>query len=159
MKRSCRVCWGSNVLLLGIVALAAYTFIFGTTAEVAKDGRKAIVMSAGEKDLVLGEMRGLLEAVQAITEGVVENDLTTVAASAHAVGMASTGGEPAALIAKLPLEFKTLGMGTHQAFDDLGNEATDMGDPQVVLGMLGDILQRCTSCHAGYRIDVAQSGE
>ena len=158
MNKTCKICWGANVLLLAAVAFVAYTLVFGKTAEVADDGRSAILMSADERDLVLGEMRGLLEAVQAITEGAANNDFALVAKSAHAVGMSSTGGESAALIAKLPLDFKKLGMGTHQAFDDLGNEATDMGDPQVVLSNLGVILQRCTSCHAGYRFDVEESG-
>ncbi|MCP5088329.1 MAG: cytochrome c [Rhodobacteraceae bacterium] len=158
MKTTCKLCWGTNVLMIGVIAFAAYTFIFGKTGEVGDDGRTAVMISADEKELVLGEMRGLLEAVQAITGGLAENDLATVAESAHAVGMSSTGGEPAALIAKLPLEFKKLGMGTHQAFDDLGNEATDMGDAKVVLGMLGDVLQNCTACHASYRFDVEQGG-
>lgn len=159
MKKTCKICWGVNVLLLGAVVFVAYTLIFGKPAEVADDGRISIVMSAAEKGMVLGEMRGLLEAVQGITEGVANDDLAVVATSAHAVGMSSTGQEPAALIAKLPLEFKKLGMGTHQAFDELGNEATDIGDPQVVLSMLGVILQRCTSCHEGYRFDVEESGD
>ncbi|MCP5075540.1 MAG: cytochrome c [Rhodobacteraceae bacterium] len=158
MNKTCKLCWGVNILMIGAVAFAAYTFVVGKTGEVGDDGRTAIMMSADEKELVLGEMRGLLEAVQAVTQGVAENDLAAVSVSAHAVGMSSTGGEPAALIAKLPLEFKKLGMATHQAFDDLGNEASDMGDPKVVLSMLGDVLQNCTSCHAGYRFDVEDVG-
>ena len=156
--KNCKICWGVNIVLIGAAAFAAYLFIFGKPAQIADDGRTAIVMTRAEKEMVLGEMRAFLEAVQAITEGVVDEDLAYIADSAYAVGMAATGGEPAALIAKLPLEFKQLGMGTHQAFDKLGNEATDRGDPQVVLDMLGDILQRCTTCHAGYRFDVAAEG-
>lgn len=159
MKKTCKICWGANLLLIGAVAFGAYTLIFGKTAEVADDGRTAIVMNAGEREMVLGEMRGLLEAVQAITEAVAKGDLALVASSAHAVGMSATGGEPVELIAKLPLEFKKLGMGTHQAFDNLGNEATDMGDSQIVLSMLGSLLERCTSCHAGYRFDLEESGD
>lgn len=159
--KSCKLCWGLSALLAalltGFVGFAGYTFVFGKTAGIADDGRTAIVLRAEERDFILMEMRGLLEAVQAITQGVVDNDMAGVASSAHAVGMAATGGETAALIAKLPLEFKTLGMATHQAFDDLGNEAADMGDPQVVLGRLSGLMENCTSCHAGYRFDVDEA--
>ncbi len=158
MVKNCKICWGANVLMIGAIAFAAYTFVFGKTGEVGLDGRTPILMSADEKEHVLGEMRGLLEAVQAIVEGIVEEDLASVAENAHAVGMSSTGGETAALIAKLPLEFKQLGMGTHQAFDDLGNEATDMGDADIVLSMLGDLLLNCTACHQMYRVGEAEDG-
>ena len=69
--------------------------------------------------------------------------------------MGSAGGEPITLIAKLPLEFKTMGMGTHRAFDELAMEAEDLGDSGVLLGQLSAILTNCTSCHAGYRFDVS----
>lgn len=154
MRKKCRICRALNVVLLGVVAVAAYVFVFGKTASVGSDGRTAIVVSADERTFVLGEMRVFLEAVQTITEDLAGQDMAAVAEAAHGVGMASTGGEPAALIAKLPLEFKSLGMATHRAFDDLGAEASGIGDPMVVLGQLGAILNNCTTCHAGYRFAV-----
>ncbi len=80
--------------------------------------------------------------------------MTSVAESAREVGMAAAGGVPVTLMAKLPLEFKTLGKATHAAFDDLANEATDMGDEKVAMTMLGEILGNCNTCHAGDRIEL-----
>ena len=75
-----------------------------------------------------------------------------VASSAHALGMAGAGA--ASLMAKLPLEFMTMGMGTHEAFDALAIEAEDLGDQKVILTKLSDLMNNCTTCHAGYRFEV-----
>ena len=53
-----------------------------------------------------------------------------------------------ALIAKLPLEFKSLPMSVHRNFDELALEAETMGDGSIILGKLGAILNTCTTCHA-----------
>jgi len=153
--KSCKLCWTLTILLAIALGGVAYQFVNGSTVE-HEDGRTAILMSSPERDMVLGEMRTFLEGVQTIVEAIAEDDMETVAIAANSIGMAATGGEPAALIAKLPLDFKTLGMGTHQAFDDLSQEATDMGDSKMVLAQLGEIMLRCTTCHSSYRFDVAE---
>lgn len=155
--KSLKVSWTITAVLALMLAFVGFKFVTGSV-ETADDGRTAILMTAAERDMVLDEMRTFLEGVQTIVEAIAEDDMTTVAATATSVGMAATGGEPAALIAKLPLEFKSLGMGTHKAFDDLAMEATDMGDGKIVLSQLGELMLRCTSCHAGYRFDV-EDGE
>lgn len=58
------------------------------------------------------------------------------------------------MIGKLPLDFMTLGMGTHKAFDALADTAENTDDPLVVLGELGDVMNRCTGCHSGYRFGI-----
>jgi len=156
MKTTCKLCWTlTTALIFGSAAVGSLFFVRGTVT-VGDDGRTSILLTASERDFVLAEMRGLLEAVEAITFELSEDNMEGVAASARSVGMGSAGGEPITLIAKLPLEFKKLGMGTHKAFDDLAMEAEDMGDGAVVLGELSGILTNCTSCHAGYRFDVAK---
>lgn len=155
--KSCKICWTLTVLLAVALGAIAFQFVNGSTIK-SEDGRTAIVMTSPERDLILGEMRTFLEGVQTIVEAIAADDMETVSATATSIGMAATGGEPAALIAKLPLDFKALGMGTHQAFDDLSMEASDMGDSQVVLAKLGELMLRCTSCHAGYRFEVETQG-
>lgn len=135
--------------------MGAWYFVRGNVTE-GDDGRKSILLTTGERDFVLTEMRGLLEAVEVITFELSEANMDGAAAAARSVGMGSAGGEPVTLIAKLPLEFKKLGMATHNAFDALATEAEDMGDGSVVLGQLSGILTNCTSCHAGYRFDIAE---
>ena len=108
------------IVLAAVIATGVWLFIKGDTVP-ASDGRASIRLSEGERDKVLGEMRGLLEAAQAIIEASVANDMATVEAEARKVGMAAAEGESPALMAKLPLEFMTLGLGTHQAMDDLAD--------------------------------------
>ena len=154
MAKTCKLCWALfGLTLVGVAAMAAMVFIKGNTT-VSDDGRSAIHMNASERDLVLAEMRGFLEGVEGILDAVVGDDMAAVSATARKVGMGNVEGVPVSLMAKLPLEFKSLGMATHTAFDDLAVEAEDMGDREVVLQKLGSLLGNCTSCHAGYRIDI-----
>lgn len=154
MRTNCKLCWAfAAVLTFGIIGVASWFFVRGVVTE-SEDGRTAIHLTASERDFVLAEMRGLLEAVETITLELSVSNMEGVAEAARAVGMGSAGGEPMTLIAKLPLEFKTLGMSTHRAFDDLALEAEDMGDSAIVLGQLSAILTNCTSCHTGYRFDL-----
>ena len=158
MRKSCKLCWSiTAAILLLVVGVGATLFVRGNTTE-SDDGRIAILLNATERTHVLGEMRGLLEAVEAITYGVSQSDLASVSDAARAVGMGAAGGEPVTLLAKLPLEFKSLGMATHQAFDDLAAEAEDKGDGNVVLERLSDILGNCTSCHSSYQFAVEGDG-
>ena len=133
-------------------------FVIRGSESDSDDGRTAIMLLPGERNLVLAEMRGFLESVQAITEGLADGDMKSIASSAREAGSASARGVPVSLMGKLPLEFKTLGMQTHKAFDDLAMEAEDIGDAQVVLTRLGGLMNNCTVCHAGYRIDVEDGG-
>ena len=155
----CKLCWVSSAVLLAAVLALVYMFVIRGAVEDSDDGRTAILLLPGERNLVLAEMRGFLESVQEIIEAVTENDMQAIAKSTHNVGMANAQGVPASLMGKLPLEFKKLGMATHQAFDDLGMEASDMGDGALVMKKLGKLLQNCTACHASYRLEAERAGQ
>ena len=159
MNTSAKFSWAiTTVSLIAVIAMA-YMFIVRGAVTASDDGRSAIMLSAGERDLVLGEMRGFLESIQAIAAALATDDMAAVAASARAVGAGTIGAVPVTLMGKLPLEFKALGRSTHVAFDDLANEATDMGNSKVMLSKLGELMKKCTSCHAGYRFDIEQSAK
>ena len=153
MKKSCKLCWGLSGLLIITIASMAYMFLIRGNVVASTDGRTSIVLEAGERDLVLSEMRGFLEAVQTITEGLANNDMTSVAAAAKQVGMANTKGVPVSLMGKLPMDFKALGMDTHNAFDKLAMEAQDMGNGKIILTNLSQLLLNCTACHASFRLE------
>lgn len=140
---------------LAIVALA-YVFVIRGDVTSHDDGRMTINLSAGERDMLLAEMRGFLESVQAITAGLAAKDMAAISDSAHAVGMANAQDVPVALMSKLPLEFKNLGMKTHQAFDELVVEAQDMGNEQIILTKVSELMLNCTACHAAYRLDAIE---
>lgn len=144
--------WFVSLVLAAVIATGVWLFIKGDTVP-ASDGRASIRLSEGERDKVLGEMRGLLEAAQAIIEASVANDMATVEAEARKVGMAAAQGESPALMAKLPLEFMTLGLGTHQAMDDLADLAATNPGKDAVLGALAETMLNCTACHASYRLE------
>ncbi len=154
----CRFCWFASLVLAMTVAAMSYLFMIrGSVGTVSHDGRVAIVLTVDERDLVLGEMRGFLESVETIVRAVKEKDMKAAYEAGHKAGMAAAGDVPVSLMGKLPLSFKQLGMATHKAFDDLAAEARDMGDPQVVLGKLADLLGNCTTCHAGYRFTIEKA--
>lgn len=140
-------------ILLWAVTVAVFVWFFVRGNTVAgSDSRTTVVLGAGERDLVLSEMRGLLAGVHGILEGINHNDPKQVASAARAVGMASAADVNPALMAKLPLPFKQLGMSVHHAMDDLA-QAAESGKPAAELQiMLTDTLSKCVACHASWQL-------
>jgi hypothetical protein len=142
-------------LLAGI-----YLFVFGQT-QPAQDGRTAILLEPGERDMILGEMRDLLTAVQGVTGGLARRESAEIAAAARRAGSEAAADVAPGLMTKLPLEFKQLGMSVHQGFDELA-DAVDKGEgQQQVLSRMDKLLQRCVACHATYQLSTGngQSSE
>jgi len=150
-----KICPIIIVLLLIVIAGGVYKFIFQGAVSGATDGRIAIHLDAGERDLVLAEMRAFLTSVQQITKGISENDMSLVAEYSRKVGKAAQGEVPGTLMGKLPLQFKRLGSGTHAGFDQLALDAEDLGDSQYALSQLSVLMRNCTACHAAYRFDIS----
>ena len=147
----CKGCWISVLVLLLAIAGMAYKFVFSGSVVAASDGREAIVLTPAERDMVLAEMRTFLETVQAVTDGVVKDDMAAVAGAARRVGSAARQGMPGSLVGKLPLGFKQLGFDTHSRFEQLALDAEQLGDGEHTLGQLAELMQNCVACHATYR--------
>jgi cytochrome c556 len=141
-------------LWVATAAVAAFFFVRGHTAP-GPDGRTAILLQAGERQFVMGEMRLLLVAVRDITEAIAEGSDAKVAKVARSVGMAAAHDAPATLLAKLPLEFKRLAMPLHGGFDDLAAAAEKGEPPAALAGRLARQLDQCAGCHEAYRFDPA----
>jgi len=140
-------------LLLWLVTIAIFTWYFVRGITVAgTDGRTAIVLQPGERDLVLSEMRGLLVATQQILEGANQGDMQRISKAAHAAGMAGAADVNPALMAKLPIEFKQLGMSVHQDMDDIAKAAENGKPAAEILQMASDTLSKCVACHATWQI-------
>lgn len=152
-----RLCWTLTVLLALGLAATLYLFIVRGSVTPASDGRTAILLEPGERDLVLAEMRAFLAATQGILVAATKGDLVAAAAAARGVGAAAQSGVPASLMGKLPLGFKQLGFDTHSRFDQLALDAESLGDANQTLTALGALLSNCVACHAAYRIDAPQS--
>jgi len=149
----------ATFLLLGLwiatIGLAANFFIRGQTIPTS-DGRVAILLPQEERQLVLGEMRNMLSSVRDIISALAENDRKKVAIAARASGMQAAVDINPTLMAKLPFEFKQLGMSMHGGFDDLASAAEKGANKDELLLQLNNRLTGCVGCHAGYRIDPAE---
>jgi hypothetical protein len=150
-----RKCAGVIVLLLLVIAGGIYKFIFQGSASVGKDGRMAIHLNAGERDLVLMEMRAFLESIQQVTKGIVADDMKLVAEYARKSGKAAQGEVPGTLVGKLPVQFKKLGFDTHARFDQLALDAEEFGDSDHALSQLSTLMENCTGCHTAYRFNIS----
>lgn len=141
-------------LLLLVIAGGAYKFIVQGSVKDNTDSRSTILLSSGERDIVLTEMRAFLTSVQKISYGIANNDMELVAEYARKAGKAAQGEVPGTLVGKLPLQFKQLGFDTHKKFDQLAMDADDLEDGSHSLNQLSELMNNCVSCHAAYRIDI-----
>lgn len=149
----CKFCWTITLVLLLAVSAMTYKFILSGSVAPSSDGRQALLLEPGERDLVLAEMRAFLEAVQSITAAVGKKDSAKVAVEARKVGAAAQQAVPGSLVGKLPLSFKKLGFDTHKKFDMLALDADELEDTEHSLQQLSELMQNCVACHAAYRID------
>ena len=117
------------------------------------DDRQVIELTKDQRDRVLTQMRGFLEAIQDIVLAVAEEDMETVKETAKVYGMGhhSHPGQRGLGVGRIaPMEFRQMGRGTHVAFDELA-QAAEFG-PQMVLEELGVLMSNCTGCHATFQI-------
>ena len=154
MNSKCKLCRVINVVLLLVVLGLGYFVLKPSNVEVSADGRTLVLLTPGERDMVLGEMRGMLETVQAIVEGASGGELMATSLVATEAGIKGAVEANAALIGRVPVEFMALGMDTHRAFDALAETAQGTDDPLLVLSELSEIMNRCTACHASYRLGI-----
>ena len=141
------------LLLAGNLALVYLFVIRGNTVTTSgSDTRTAIVLAESERSLVLTEMRQFLSAVQVINGAIADRDMERVASTAHGVGRSAAQAVPLELMSKLPLQFKQLGLSTHEGFDQIALDARDLGDPQHTLQQLSHLMANCVACHATYQL-------
>lgn len=147
-----RLAIAALVLWVVTVAGAGFVFVRGRTAPAA-DGRTAVLLAPADRDVVLAEMRALLEVTQNITAALAEDDRAKIAAAARSGGRGAVKGVPLGLMARLPMDFKQAGMAMHGGFDAIA-AAADRGESIKQLNArLADQLNLCVGCHQAYRID------
>ena len=93
----------------------------------------AIVLAPAERDLILGEMRMLLKAVHGVVTGLAGQDQEAgrrqMEQAARSAGMGMAEDVNPALIAKLPLPFKQMGMSIHKDMDALAEAIVQKETP------------------------------
>lgn len=142
-----------SAILLWVVSVLVFGWFFvrGNTEAVTGE-RTAIVLSPAEREVVLMEMRGLLASVQGILDGLNRQDMKQAAQAARASGMGAAVDLNPALMAKLPLSFKDLGMSVHHSMDDIA-AAAEAGKPaDEILNKLSNTLASCVACHAAWQL-------
>ena len=148
---SCRIALGLWIVTIGV---AGWFFVQGWTTE-GTDGRTQIVLAPAERDLILGEMRMLLKAVHGVVAGLAgqgqEADRAQMEQAARSAGMHMAEDVNPALMAKLPLPFKQMGMSIHADMDALADAVIQKEMSQQILQRLSNMTARCTACHDMYR--------
>ncbi len=141
------------------VAGAGWFFVKGWTVK-GTDGRMEISLAPSERDLILGEMRQLLKAVHGVVTGVAGQDQAAdrqqIEQAARAAGMGMAVDVNPAIMAKLPLSFKQMGMSIHRDMDALADAVANKETAQQILQRLSNMTARCTTCHDMYRFGVGQ---
>ena len=147
----CRIALGLWIVTIGA---AGWFFVQGWTTQ-GTDGRMQIVLAPAERDLILGEMRMLLKAVHGVVTGLAGQDQEATRAqieqAARSAGMGMAEDVNPALMAKLPLPFKQMGMSIHHDMDALADAIVQKETPQQILQRLSSMTARCTACHDMYR--------
>ena len=151
MKTS--LCWIAIGLWIVGVGVLAWFFIEGVTTP-GSDGRTEIVLASAERDLILAEMRQLLRGLQGVMTAVNEQNAKGAEQSARAAGMGMAADVEPAIMMKLPLSFKQMGMSVHRDFDGIADGAARGEGGHQTLQRLSNIMTRCTTCHDLYRLSV-----
>ncbi len=124
--------------------------------EKSADGRTAVILTDSERNLVLEEMRALLNAVHEIHKGLSVNDREGAAKASEAVGMHAVNQlaeKEASILLKLPVPMKTLGVSTHQEFDRFADLLRNPeSSKEDLLKGLAELTERCIICHNQYKI-------
>lgn len=147
------------IALLGLwvvtILAGGWLFVAGLT-KPGTDGRTEITLAAQERDQILGEMRELLKAVHGVVAWAggpnQAADRQAAGQSARKAGMGMAADVNPALMAKLPLAFKQMGMSVHKDFDGLADAIGQGESSTQALARLSSITARCTTCHDLYRL-------
>ena len=161
MGKAMKMQIGAVAVLLWVVTVAGagWFFVKGWTVK-GTDGRMEISLAPSERDLILGEMRQLLKAVHGVVTGVSGQDQAAdrqqIEQAARAAGMGMAVDVNPAIMAKLPLSFRQMGMSIHRDMDALADAVANKETSQQILQRLSNMTARCTTCHDMYRFGVGQ---
>lgn len=117
------------------------------------DLRSTLRLPPDERHLVLTEMRNFVIAMQAIMDGLANNEMSKISVAARTMGSAAANEIPPRVVAKLPETFKQLAGKVHTTFDAIALDAESLGDVEQTISQMAELTQHCISCHAIYQLD------
>lgn len=158
LKRHARLVGSITTLILVVPSLAGISRSSGQTgdlrppeAQQVTDTRERVRLAPAERDTILLEMRGMLQGLSDILQGLVAGDLVKAEKAARASGVAKA--IDASFEQKLPPHFFQLGMRTHKRFDALADAIKVGAARDAVMRRLAAITGSCVTCHDMYRLD------
>jgi hypothetical protein len=122
-----RIYLATIAVLLLVIATVAYKLIVAGSTQKGEDGRVAVILEPGERALMLRKMREFVFGLQPVADALSHDDMSGVAKANRAMGTARAHDVPIAMMGKLPLEFKTLALGTQREFDTVAVDAEANG--------------------------------
>ncbi len=148
-----KLCVAALVAWIVTMGALGWLFVKGWTV-AGTGGRVEIVLAPAERDQILAEMRQLLKSVHGVVTGLSGSDGDVKAAeeAARAAGMTMAADVNPALMAKLPLAFKEMGLSIHQDMDLLADAVVQRETPPQILRRLSSITARCTTCHDMFQL-------
>lgn len=149
--KNIKALWLIIVTLSIIIFGIGYQFVTGSVV-TAKDERTAIVLTKGERNFVLSEMRGLLGHMQQLISAAADKDIDRTIKIAKLLTEDSKGKNQTSIIAKTPIAFKKLSANIHTQFGELYNDAIEKRDPNHSLKQVSVIMQNCIACHGAYQL-------
>ncbi len=147
---------GITALILWAVTISILGFMFvkGQTVK-STDGRTGIVLQDGERDFVLTEMRDLLTSINGIMTSLAKDDYPAAAEWARKVGLkghSTIESQNPAIMAKLPIGFKQMGMSLHKDFDEVADMIDKKMSQKEIMGRMGETTSKCISCHSTFKL-------
>lgn len=153
MKKSTIPHWIA-IATLSIALIFIINIAFLGKTEKMEDGRIAIRLENHEREMVLGEMRKLLETSQKILENLAKDDIKSIEQIASKVGSKAISTVDMKLAPKLPSDFRALGFGLHKDFDSLSEMSKDGKSHKEIELKLSNTMNKCIACHQAYQLPV-----
>ncbi len=141
-------------ILLNIGLIYFFVFKGSTVHSQGQETRTTITMPKEHADFTLAEMRGFLESVQQINEGILTKNAKKIIAAGQKSGGSVIAHAPQGFLKRLPMPFKQLGFSTHDIFDEIAESASNNFDAQQSQKQLNKLLNNCIACHQSYLIKV-----
>ena len=127
------------------------------TPSQAEDTRKAIWLSAVEREVLLIEMRNFLRGSQEVLENSVKEDMALVNRTAKPLGTKMLKNLPKEMTDKMPAGFYAMLKTLHYGFAEIADiSKSPKAEPKIVLQKLANMQKLCVGCHATYQLKVKE---
>lgn len=140
------------------VLLIVFAFSTATASETFEPGvappldtREVLYLTISQREAILHEMRGLLESLNGVIQGISQGDRATAAKAARESGIAHAVDLAPGLKENLPARFKEIGVATHKGFDALAAAIDDGANQEAIIEQLANVSTNCVACHHIYR--------